>query len=256
VYNRAIGGASWASVEDYLETPTMIGYTKAGETFGHYVWTSGHWLGNWVANDGWAYYQDWFGVEIGTVYYPAALPKPAPEYLGRDEEVLVDECGGEGYVPVYALLLQAPAKGKKPGQPKQPPKRPKPAPSKPEEPTTPYGECLDACEALGKDLAAECRKVHGECVRKCRGNPSCIRRCDQARRACVGRVGAIVAGCIERCGIEHIDGGKGHGGSLLIPEGPYDSWCQGEEDDPRGKYPKLPTPGGGWPDYDKKKKPH
>ncbi|GIV07960.1 MAG: hypothetical protein KatS3mg019_0051 [Fimbriimonadales bacterium] len=49
VYNRAIGGTSWNTLEEYMETPTVIGYTKVEGTFGHYVWTSGHWLGDWVA---------------------------------------------------------------------------------------------------------------------------------------------------------------------------------------------------------------
>ncbi len=105
VYSRAMGNGSWTSVEDYLETPTVIGYTKLEGTFGHYLWTSGHWLGDWVAVGGWAYYQDWFGVEVGTVYFPSALPKPAPDYLGSDEGILGDSCGG-GYIPIHFVFTQ------------------------------------------------------------------------------------------------------------------------------------------------------
>ena len=154
VYNRTMGGASWTSVEDYLETSTVTGYTKAEGTFGHYVWTSGHWLGDWGASGGWAYYQDWFGVEVGSVYFPAAVPKPAPEYLGGDDGMLVGSCG-DGYVPEYALLLQAAQKDQKPGQ------KPKEEPEQ-----DPFEECLKACQKLDETLRKECWEKYDKCKKK------------------------------------------------------------------------------------------
>ena len=183
VYNRAIGGASWASVEDYLETSTVTGYTKAEGTFGHYVWTSGHWLGDWEANGGWAYYQDWFGVEVGSVYFPAAVPKPAPEYLGSDEGMMVGSCG-DGYVPQYALLLQAAQKDQKPGQ--RPDKGSK---------GDPFVECLKACDALREKLLAECWRQFEQCMQKKRP----IEDCKAELGKCREKVLPIIAGCKRRC---------------------------------------------------------
>ncbi|GIV22305.1 MAG: hypothetical protein KatS3mg023_4056 [Armatimonadota bacterium] len=239
VYNKAMGGTSWNTLEEYMETPTVIGYTKAEGTFGHYVWISGHWLGDWVAGGGWMYYQDQFGVEVGSEYLPAA-PKPAPEYLGQGEGVSSDPCV-EGYIPMYALFLQQ--------------NQPKP------KPTTPYSECLKACKKLREDLENACERKHGECVARCGANDDCLKKCDEDLRTCAGDANLIAAGCADRCGEEHIakkpPGRVGNPfnpvGDPLIPESRYDDWCKSQPEDPRKKYPGLPTPGGGWP-HDKKKK--
>jgi len=229
VYNRVIGGTSWASVEDYLETPTVTGYTKAEGTFGHYVWTSGHWLRDWVANEGWAYYQDWFGVEIGSVYYPAALPKPAPEYLDGDGEILVGSCG-DGYVPQYALLLQAAQKDQKPGQKPAPPKK------------DPFQECLDACAELSKRLVEKCNSQYVECLKGL-----ITRHCLSLYMACLVQTGAAGLGCIASC---HENFGKPFPAPIIEDPkkwedqvkrgvGGYDK-C---DDEFRKELPKLPKPG-------------
>ena len=58
VYNRAMSGGRWTSVEDYLRAPTVIAYTRLEGTFGHYVWLSGHGLADWTVGGVWMYYQD------------------------------------------------------------------------------------------------------------------------------------------------------------------------------------------------------
>jgi hypothetical protein len=156
VYNRAMNGESWASVEDYLRTPTVIAYTHVEGTFGHYVWLSGHWLADWTAGGGWMYYQDQFGVEVDTVYIPAGLLKPGPEYLRQDDGVLSsDQCGG--YLPTYALFLQTTQQD--PNPPKPAPNPPKPAPKK-----DPFQECLDACTEMGEDLMKDCNQEYIDCL--------------------------------------------------------------------------------------------
>ena len=180
VYNRTMGGSSWTSVEDYLETSTVTGYTKAEGTFGHYVWTSGHWLSDWGASGGWAYYQDWFGVEVCSVYFPAAVPKPAPEYLGGDDGMLVGSCG-DGYVPEYALLLQAAQKDQKPGQ-------------KPEPKKDPFLECLDACAELSKRLIEKCNSEYAECQ-----NGIITAHCFPLYISCIASAGRAGLGCIASC---------------------------------------------------------
>ena len=234
VYSRAMSGGSWASVEDYLGTPTVIGYTRSEGTFGHYVWLSGHWLGDWTAGGGWAYYQDQFGVEVGTMYIPAALPKPAPEYLARDEEVLNDVCEVTGYIAIYALSLQAYQKNQQPSEPKRPSTE-----------DTPYKKCLKACQKLRSDLEAECERKHAECVKKCGGDPKCKKRCDHDLADCVRRANMIASGCAKRCDMEH-DIPPGGWGWHAIPTGPYDNWCHNQPEHPHKKYPGLPTPGEEW----------
>ncbi len=241
VYSRAMEStATWQSREDYLETPTVIGYQNSMGSFGHYVWVAGHWLADWGAGGGWASYQDQFGVAVGDLYFPAAV-KPAPEYLGQDEGVSNDPCM-EGYIPVYALFLQ---------QKQKPQPKPKP-------PTTPFRECLEACAKLRNDLENQCRKDHADCVKKCEGDPKCLRKCDLALRGCLQNASGIAAGCASLCSNQHL--GEPIKipvpiiGEIPVPTGPYNDWCRSQPEDPRKKYPGLPTPGGGWPDYDKKKR--
>jgi len=243
VYNKAMSGGRWTSVEDYLRAPTVIAYTRLEGTFGHYVWLSGHGLADWTVGDVWMYYQDRFGVEVGTEFFPAGLLKPAPLYLGQDEGILGEPCT-EGYIPVYATTLQ------------QKDQKPKPKPS------TPYSRCLEACRKMRDDQENECRKDHAACVEKCGGKPECVRNCDNALSDCIQRVSGRAVGCAQRCSQVHL-------GQTIevtvdlpvkipflpdpiqvpLPTAPYDTWCQEQTNkgqDPRKKYPELPPPTQGW----------
>jgi hypothetical protein len=224
VYNRAMSGGSWNTLEEYVETPTVIGYTRPEGTFGHYVWVSGHWLGDWIAGGGWAYYQDQFGLEVGTVYIPAALPKPAPEYLGQDEGVLSsDECGG--YLPTYALFLQTTQQ------------KPKPTPKK-----DPFHECLDACANMGADLTKKCNQNYIDCLKGIKPEWWCFAE----YMLCLVNTGNAVFGCIASCHAQFKKpfpkppGVKEEEWGDRVEKGieQYNS-C---DDEMRKKYPKLPKP--------------
>jgi YD repeat-containing protein len=233
VYNRPMNGGSWASVEDYLRTPTVIAYTHVEGTFGHYVWLSGHWLADWTAGGGWMYYQDQFGVEVDTVYIPAALPKPGPEYLRQDDGVLSsDQCGG--YLPTYALFLQTTQQN--PNPPKPAPKPPKPAPKK-----DPFQECLDACTEMGEDLMKDCNQKYVDCL-----NSPLPLACFTLYMLCITNAGNALFGCIASC---HAQFKKPF---PTPPTQKEDEWNKSVDtgikqydscdDDMRKKHPKLPKP--------------
>ena len=233
VYNRPMNGGSWASVEDYLRTPTVIAYTHVEGTFGHYVWLSGHWLADWTAGGGWMYYQDQFGVEVDTVYIPAALPKPGPEYLRQDDGVLLsDQCGG--YLPTYALFLQTTQQN--PNPPKPAPKPPKPAPKK-----DPFQECLDACTEMGEDLMKKCNQEYVDCL-----NSPLPLPCFTLYMLCISKAGNALFGCIASC---HAQFKKPF---PTLPTQKEDEWNKSVDtgikqydscdDDMRKKHPKLPKP--------------
>jgi hypothetical protein len=49
VYNRAMGGGSWNTLEEYLDAPTQVWYGTSAASFSDYPMLSGHWLiGYWV----------------------------------------------------------------------------------------------------------------------------------------------------------------------------------------------------------------
>ncbi|CUU09929.1 YD repeat-containing protein [Armatimonadetes bacterium GBS] len=237
-YSRTMEAtATWQSREDYLETPTVIGYQNSMGSFGHYVWVAGHWLADWGAGGGWASYQDQFGVGVGDLYFPAAV-KPGPEYLGQDDGILDDGCG-EGYVPVYALSLQTAQKNKKPGQ----------KPGKPKPPT--FKDCLDACAQLGQELMKRCNDQYESCLSKCAGLPelaqtACITSCFTTYTLCLMNAGNAVFGCTHAC---HEQFKKPFPKPPLIDEKDWkkrvdegDSAYRGCYDDMKRKIPGLPKP--------------
>jgi hypothetical protein len=84
VYRRQIGNGSWASVEDYLETPTITGYSNYGGSFGDYRYLAGgHWLFAFSSTTGEFVYFDAFGATpvINELRY--IVP---PLYLGQDDQ--------------------------------------------------------------------------------------------------------------------------------------------------------------------------
>ncbi len=82
VYNRAIGSERWASVEDYLETPPIVGYSNYGGTFGDYRFLVGHWLLSFSVAAGDFIYLDAFGATPIVVEPRHVVP---PLYLYQDD---------------------------------------------------------------------------------------------------------------------------------------------------------------------------
>jgi YD repeat-containing protein len=84
VYNRAMSGGSWASVEDYLETPTITGYSNYSSNFGDYRYLAGgRWLFSLSSTTGEFVYFDAFGTTpaINELRYIAP-----PLYLSQDNQ--------------------------------------------------------------------------------------------------------------------------------------------------------------------------
>jgi hypothetical protein len=44
VYNRAMSGGSWNTLEEYLDAPTVRWYGTSAESFSDYPLLAGHWL--------------------------------------------------------------------------------------------------------------------------------------------------------------------------------------------------------------------
>jgi hypothetical protein len=84
VYNRAMSGGSWASVEDYLETPTITSYSNYGGNFGDYQYLAGgRWLFAFSSTAGEFVYFDAFGATPVANELRYVVP---PLYLGQDEQ--------------------------------------------------------------------------------------------------------------------------------------------------------------------------
>ncbi len=77
VYQRAMGNESWTSVEDYLQTPTLIAYQNRYGSYMDYRWLAGHWLGEFPSGEGMMVYRDVAGVTPELVL----LDFPPPLYL-------------------------------------------------------------------------------------------------------------------------------------------------------------------------------
>lgn len=97
VYNRAIGEVSWNTLEEYVETPTAVGYGAGAESFSDYPMAAGHWLSNLLPpTAGQMLYLDAFGVRVGG---EATAPKRAPEYMEQEPEIPMgyfpDELGAD-----------------------------------------------------------------------------------------------------------------------------------------------------------------
>ncbi|GIV08477.1 MAG: hypothetical protein KatS3mg019_0568 [Fimbriimonadales bacterium] len=88
VYNRAIGGASWNTLEEYVETPTVRWYGTSAACGQDYDWLAGHWLSGCVPPpEGTMLYQDAFGIRVGGDVSTAAVPKRVPEYLELNSDL-------------------------------------------------------------------------------------------------------------------------------------------------------------------------
>ena len=82
VYNRAIGNASWNTLEEYVETPTAVLYGAGAESFSDYPMVAGHWLSNLTPPAaGQMLYLDAFGVRVGGDFDGAGVPKRVPSCL-------------------------------------------------------------------------------------------------------------------------------------------------------------------------------
>jgi hypothetical protein len=87
VYNRAMSGGSWASVEEYLEAPTVRWYGTGAENFSDFALLAGHWLSGCVPPpSGMMVYEDAFGLCVGG-FGTAAIPKRVPEYLELNSDL-------------------------------------------------------------------------------------------------------------------------------------------------------------------------
>ncbi|MEM0338048.1 MAG: hypothetical protein QW683_09045 [Candidatus Caldarchaeum sp.] len=88
VYNRAIGGTSWNTLEEYVDTPTAMWYGAGAESFSDYPLVAGHWLSNLLPPAaGQMLYLDAFGLQVGGDFSGAAVPKRVPEYLEQELEL-------------------------------------------------------------------------------------------------------------------------------------------------------------------------
>ena len=84
VYNRMMNGGSWASVEDYLETPTITGYSNYGGNFGDYRYLAGgRWLFSLSSTTGEFVYFDAFGTTPAINELRYIVP---PLYLSQDDQ--------------------------------------------------------------------------------------------------------------------------------------------------------------------------
>ena len=88
VYNRAIGGTSWNTLGEYVDTPTAVWYGPGAESFSDYPMAAGHWLSNLLPPAaGQMLYLDAFGPRIGNELSTVSVPKRVPEYLELNPEM-------------------------------------------------------------------------------------------------------------------------------------------------------------------------
>ena len=78
VYNRAMSGGRWNTLEEYMDAPTVRWYGTSAESFSDYPLLAGHWLSECASPpEGTMLYQDAFGLRVGG----ETAVKRAPEYL-------------------------------------------------------------------------------------------------------------------------------------------------------------------------------
>ncbi|GIV06820.1 MAG: hypothetical protein KatS3mg017_0022 [Fimbriimonadales bacterium] len=78
VYNRAMGGTSWNTLEEYVETPTVRWYGTSAACGQDYDWLAGHWLSGCAPPpEGTMLYQDTFGLGVSKL----ETMMPYPEHL-------------------------------------------------------------------------------------------------------------------------------------------------------------------------------
>jgi hypothetical protein len=78
VYNRAMSGGRWNTLEEYMDAPTVRWYGTSAESFSDYPLLAGHWLSECASPpEGTTLYQDAFGLRVGG----ETAVKRAPEYL-------------------------------------------------------------------------------------------------------------------------------------------------------------------------------
>jgi hypothetical protein len=88
VYNRAMSGGSWNTLEEYLEAPTVRWYGTGAESFSDFPLLAGHWLSRLTPPPAATMlYQDWFGVRVGGEVGSQALPNRVPEYLEENPDM-------------------------------------------------------------------------------------------------------------------------------------------------------------------------
>ncbi len=81
VYNRAIGGASWNTLEEYVDTPTAVWYGAGAESFSAYPLVAGHRPSNLLPPAaGQMLSLDVFGLRVGGNLEGAAVSQRVPEY--------------------------------------------------------------------------------------------------------------------------------------------------------------------------------
>ncbi|GIV05845.1 MAG: hypothetical protein KatS3mg016_1420 [Fimbriimonadales bacterium] len=173
VYNRAMGGTNWNTLEEYVETPTVRWYGAGSESGQDYAWLAGHWLSGLVPPpSGTMVYEDAFGIRVGGDLSTAAVTNRVPEYLLSDDlGNLLKRIGDlvpkdyKDCVRKCKRLIPAPIRPRgfcewlcarffdpTPSQPKPQPQPPQPSPS-PTPKDCPPGTCKFVCP--GKDPAKE-----------------------------------------------------------------------------------------------------
>jgi len=107
VYNRAMGGTSWNTLEEYVETPTVRWYGTSAACGQDYDWLAGHWLSGCAPPpEGTMLYLDAFGIRVGGNWGTAAVPTRVPEFLDSNSEYPVGFGIGNdlSYTPMIAAI--------------------------------------------------------------------------------------------------------------------------------------------------------
>jgi YD repeat-containing protein len=82
VYNRAMGGGSWNTLEEYLDAPTVRWYGAGANSYSDYSLLAGHWLSGCVPPpSGMMVYEDAFGLRVGGDFVATGVTKRVAEHL-------------------------------------------------------------------------------------------------------------------------------------------------------------------------------